>query len=185
MGGAVAARELSSDVKSKMELRDSGEGSWASGVACPIDDAAHLIGLGEGHEGDGGHGRTAAQGCWCSSNTSCAWLGHLPTPGALGPPSTCTPSLRLRLLRGCGHGGSATFSPMRPGNGCYVNADQITTTYYASNMWNEALNKRLGTEIFEDNQTRLPSWYNNEADMLPSARSSASTRTRCCCRSST
>ncbi|KAG8056221.1 hypothetical protein GUJ93_ZPchr0002g23821 [Zizania palustris] len=22
-------------------------------------------------------------------------------------------------------------------------------------------------QIFEDNQTRLPSWYNNEADMLP------------------
>ncbi|XP_064941732.1 uncharacterized protein LOC135595139 isoform X3 [Musa acuminata AAA Group] len=46
---------------------------------------------------------------------------------------------------------------------------------YAANMWNEALNKRLGTEIrdaymlniFENNQTRLPSWCNALEEKLP------------------
>ncbi|KAG8070359.1 hypothetical protein GUJ93_ZPchr0006g41783 [Zizania palustris] len=76
------------------------------------------------------------------------------------------------LTKGMGYGVAASrltsqLTTLRSGNGCYVNADQITTTYYDSNMWNEALNKQLGTEIIEDNQTRLPSWCNNEADMLP------------------
>ncbi|KAL3654135.1 hypothetical protein CASFOL_003816 [Castilleja foliolosa] len=53
---------------------------------------------------------------------------------------------------------------------------------YAANMWNEALNMRLGTEtngctvmirdaymlqIFENNMTRLPNWCNNGDDKLP------------------
>ncbi|KAG8061206.1 hypothetical protein GUJ93_ZPchr0003g16960 [Zizania palustris] len=43
----------------------SGEGSRASGVACPVGDVVQLIRSGEGREGDGSRGSTTAKRCLC------------------------------------------------------------------------------------------------------------------------